>query len=374
MSRKAFFIMTLLAVIAASLAWWLSARERPGDSGLAGNLLYPGLEQEINQVSKIQLIGAGNVTLATLNKNDDAWTVQEQKGYRADWVQVRTLLAALAKAQVVEQKTKREDYFPRLGVENVASSDAKGILVRLDDRDDLSLIIGHIAVDGSGGRYVRIANQDQALLINERLDISRTANAWSDNLVLEFEPDRLQEMYVRQADGEVIHAGRSGDEKNEFVLKNTPEGREVSSPWAVNSYPSTLSNITAEDVRKADAALPENALNVLFIADNGLNLQLDLYEQGEEHWLRLSANVEPTSAIAAASLQQSQTDSDADAEEIAPIDPASEAEEINRRTAGWEFRIAEFKYNSWAKRMDDLLRPAASIAPNLPAADSGDQG
>lgn len=359
MNKNGFMIMLVVAIIAAVLAWWTTSSQKPGDTGITGNLLFPGLEDKINTVEQISLIGPGNITRVTMMKQDDSWGVKERDGFRADLPQVKSLLAALAQASIVENKTRREEFFPRLGVEKVTSVDAAGFMVRLDDNDELSLIVGHPAAGGVG-RYVRPYKGEQAFLVDEYLELAPDPLQWIDSNVLNFEAGRVQEMYVRHSDGEVIHAARDGGEENEFVLKDIPEGREVSSPWSVNSYPSTLSSIVAEDVRKAPGQAPDESVSALFIADNGLNIQLEMYKEGEQHWLRVSANAEPASAVAATALAEDESDADL-------IDPVAEADMINQRLAGWEFQIAEFKYNSWAKRMDDMLAPLEDDAEDSQA-------
>jgi hypothetical protein len=349
MSKKPFLIFVLVAVVAALAAWQFSEQQRPSDSGFADERLFPGLEERINNVEKIEIVGPGNKVLTTLVKMEDRWAVTDRFNFRADWVSVRGLLEALVEAKVVEHKTKKEEFFPRLGVENVQSVDATGLMVRLDDSDELSLILGKTAAGGVG-YYVRPLLGERALLVNEFLEMSGDPMAWIDREILALHADRIQEMYVRHGDGEIIHAIRGGGEKNEFVLENTPEGREVSSPWTVNSYPSTLTSVVAENIRPAEGDLDDSVTTLLFIASNGLNVQLEIYQEEGQYWLRVSANAEPSSAVAAASLAAS-------GEEIAPVDPVTEAEELNNRHYGWEFEIPEFKYNSWAKRMDDLLAP-----------------
>ena len=349
MSKKPFLIFVLVAVVAALAAWQFSEQQRPSDSAYANEHLFPGLEARINNVEKIEIIGPGKKVLTTLVKMEDRWAVTDRFNFRADWVSVRGLMEALVEAKVVEHKTKKKDYFPRLGVEDIQSVDATGLMIRLDDSDELSLILGKTAAGGVG-YYVRPLLGEQALLVNEFLELSGDPMAWIDREVLALNADRIQEMYVRHGDGEFIHAVRGGGEKNEFVLNNAPAGREVSSPWTVNSYPSTLTSVMAENIRPAEGDLDDSVTSLLFITTNGLNLQLEIYSEEDKYWLRVSANAEPSSAVAAASLAAS-------GEEIAPVDPVVEAEDINNRHLGWEFEIPEFKYNSWAKRMDDLLAP-----------------
>ena len=40
-------------------------------------------------------------------------------------------------------------------------------------------------------------------------------------------------------------------------------------------------------------------------------------------------------------------------------DVAAEVEQINKRTAGWRYKIAAFQYDQMTRRMADLLRPPA---------------
>ncbi|GAB4200120.1 MAG: hypothetical protein Tsb002_36130 [Wenzhouxiangellaceae bacterium] len=372
MQGQRFLLLVIVTVALVAGAWWLSQSDQPGDSVASGNALFPQLESTVNDVSRVDILGSGSEIIVQLERGDSSWTVANRDGFTADWDKVRDLLRALAQATIIEQKTSNPELYDRLGVQDIDAEGSERFLIKLDDNDELAVIVGLSASDGSGGRYVRRANEAQALLIDQSLTISNLTKEWLSKEVIDFQPTRVNEVVIRHSDGEVLRAKRDADDPSKVNLLNVPEGRELGSPWAINALPNSISRVNLEDVRPAQAAMAEPDLSVLFVADNGLNIQLDLHEEGDsEYWMQVSANAEPTAAIAD-SGESSAGDSDAAAgegdEEVAPPDPAVEAQQINDRLNGWEFRIAEFKYNGWAKKLEDLLKPLEDDN----ATDSGD--
>ena len=80
MSRKVFSVIaiTLALVLAAIFLLLPGATSRDG-IGTADQLL-PGLAARVNDVDRIVAVGAGDTVIATLNRNDDTWTVSEFAG------------------------------------------------------------------------------------------------------------------------------------------------------------------------------------------------------------------------------------------------------------------------------------------------------
>lgn len=370
MQKTTFIGITAAALVAAFMAWWLSGSQQPGDSVVSDDALFPGLQQRINEIGQIEISGPQGA-IATLSKGDGQWELAQRDGYAADWASVKDLLKQLAEAQIIERKTSRAELYQRLGVQDVDAGDAEGLLVRLDNDPELALIVGFASTDKTG-RYVRLAGSEQALLVNQRLTMPKETGAWLHAEILDIPASRIDEVYIRHANGEVVHGQRNAEDESNFILGNKPEDRELASQWAVNAFPNSLTGVTIEDVARATEDPPEDAIRVLFVADNGLNLQLELYQQEEQYWMQVSANAEPVAAANDQDADNGEAAADAtlltsDSEQVAVstetvIDAASEAAALNERLGPWVFRIPEYKYNAWAKTMEDILAPLPEAA------------
>ena len=62
----------------------------------------------------------------------------------------------------------------------------------------------------------------------------------------------------------------------------------------------------------------------------------------DEYWIRLEAGTYTTAVESGVEEAE---------------DAAGQAEEINRRVAGWAYRIPKYKFDSMTKKAEDLLKP-----------------
>ena len=107
--------MTVMALLAV----FLFAPDKPGNEAASGQvLLLPGITDEINNVDHVEIIAAGNKTVASMHRVDGRWQLEQMNAYHVDWPKLQTLLADLGQAVVVENKTDKPDYYERLGVED----------------------------------------------------------------------------------------------------------------------------------------------------------------------------------------------------------------------------------------------------------------
>ena len=113
-------------VVLGALALFSQYDPQPPASG--GGLLLPGLGEDLDQVTRVTVTGAGNEPIATLQRDEDGgWTIAEKAGYPADVAKVRETLIGLAEARIVEAKTANPEFYDRLGVEAVENEAAGGV-------------------------------------------------------------------------------------------------------------------------------------------------------------------------------------------------------------------------------------------------------
>lgn len=376
MQQKHFLTLVILAMVAVMLAWITrSGPEQANQSGsgvlAAGDRLLPELEAEANDIEQLQIIGAGNQALVTLNRHDTYWGISQRDGYPADWNSVRQMLRELSQAEVIAPKTVRPEFHARLGLADVSADNTGGGLVRWGDGEDDGLLIG-IESDGLTARYVRRPGTDQTYLVDQELRVKSDPSDWIDANIIDWQASRLAEITVRPAEGDTIRINRATPDALEMQLISIPEGREVSGQWAVNGIANSLQVLTADDVRKAVADVPDDATRALFVTSDGINLVVSLFtetligDDGEEtaHYLRAEASLEPQTAAETVAEAVPEAPGD-EALELAAVnaDPAEEVSRLQSKLNGWDFLIPEFKFNAMNKRLDDLLKPLPQEEP-----------
>jgi hypothetical protein len=374
MSRKHFSWLLVATLLVGVVVFLL-----PGPTGKESEFevkpLFPGLADQVNDIGLVRVIGPGDETLATLQRQDEAWVVDEFGGYPADWTGLKAVLAALAQANVIEPKTSNPDYFDRLGVADISAEDSTAILLRLGADDaGMSVLVGD-AAEGRDGQYVRLEGGDRALLIDQRLNLPTAAKDWLQREIVDIADSEVVEVNIRHADGENLVALKTSADDDDFVLQGIPEGREVLSAWSVNNLASALSNLQLDDVTTADQVDFSSASQFSLLTADGLEVSAEVVAVDEQHWLRLNAALRE---VAAPEVKEEQGDDAEEAVTVAPAageDPVDEnvadaaadqddpeaatrlrAENISQRVSGWAYAIPAYKAEIMNKRMADVLK------------------
>lgn len=378
MSRKHFSWLLVATLVLGALVVLLPGRTSK-ESEFEVRTLLPGLAGQVNNVDRVEVVKAGNVTVATLQRQDDRWVVAEFGGYAADWPQLRGLLANLAQAEVIEPKTANPEYFSRLGVGDVANEDSQATLLKLSGTGiDSAVLVGN-AAEGREGQYVRLDGGDRALLVNQSLDIPATAKDWLQRDIVDISDAEVVEVEVLHADGSQVRALKASADDDDFVLQDIPQGREVLSAWSVNSMANALAKLQLDAVAKADTVDFSGATKFRLLTADGLEVLAEIAEVAEagpaadgddpaagtatRTWLKLAANhyvkedAEAAETIEAVEGESADAAGPADEPgEEAAQDAEQRAAEINRRVNGWAYEIPSYKADAMTKEMDELLK------------------
>lgn len=360
MSRRQ-FTWLLGAAVAAVLAVVLLVPREAGKPADGDPRLLPDLADRVNDVTRIAVVAPGGTEAVTLERGQHGWTVVQLGDYPADWPKVRALLRDLAEAEVIEPKTANPDYHARLGVQDIGADGATGVLVRVGGDQAVGVVVGD-APSGREGRYVRLEDSAQALLIDRDLQLPPAPVEWARREIVDLPAANVQEVEILHPDGDRVLVGKPGPEATDFALLNVPDGREAQGGWANNQLGGAFSRLRADDIRVDDLAgepPPGNLqapVRVRVLSFDGLELIGELYTLGDEaspeHWLRLSA-----ARPGASPDEAGPSDGESEPSGVEP-----DLDDLRARTEGWLFRLPAFKADGLNRRLEDLLKPAGSDA------------
>lgn len=356
MSKRHFSILLVLVVVSALVVALLV----PGKSGRESEsepvLLLPEVGHRINDAEHVTVQGSGQRQVR-LNRQGGEWVIADLTDYPADWNRLRTLLADLAQAEIVETKTDNPAYYDRLGVEDPEQEGAQSTLVTVTFGDDQrSLIVGKKA-DSRSGQYVRPADSATSLLVDREFSLPLDPVDWAERDIVDVPSGEVREVEIIHPDGDWILVKKSSPDDTDFVLENLAEGRETVSSWSVNSLAGALSALAMEGVEPVGDGAPEDAVRFRLLTFSGTEYLVHVWEAGESHWLTLSATrpltgkpAPPTEAEPAAGAEEPLKDG-------TDYEDALETAAFNQRVSEWKYRIPEYKYTSLTKRLEDLLKP-----------------
>lgn len=418
---KSVLSLGVIAALAIAVATAIQVGRKPASEGAqVAQPLLPELREHINDVSAVTLTGGGDKPIATLEKGAAGWSVKEKGGYRADAGKLREFLLKLADASLLEPKTQSDKRYAELGVEDVKAADAKGVLVGLAGlAKPTQVILGHYNAR-SAGTFVRRAGEAQSWLAKGNLSADANVANWLDKALADIPATRLREVVLTAPDGKVVRAYKDQEGDANFKVADVPKGRELSSEYAANGLGTALAGLRFDDVFRArDAAPPADGKvnRAHFAAFDGLVVDATAWKKDEKVYARFAVSLDEKAAQArlvadqakaradweteekaraAKEAQTSQTSAGKDAAKkegaapagdakpatmpVAPLavsDPAKDTqqrlEELNRevselqqRFEGWTYVLPNYRFESLAKRMDELLKPLDS--------GKGDQG
>jgi len=346
-------VLTLLAVLVVILLvpGGGSQEKLPGE-----DLLLPEIAEQINAVDSVEIVAGGNRTVATLQKVDDQWQLEQMYGYRADWSRLRTLLAALAQARVVEAKTDKVKYYSRLGVEDIATEDAGGVLLRLGVAGQVTGILIGKQAQGRVGQYVRMQGSAGSVLLDRDIDVLTGELDWVDKGIIDIDVSEVAEVEIIHPGGERVLVTKISADQIDFDLVDLPEGREIKSDGVGNSMGSILSMLDLEGVRPAGDVDWGEAIRMRFLTFSGMEIMADVLEQDDEHLLRLNASHPAAAVTGNESLVEMEDPGQADLAQA--MDAVTETvDTINQQVSGWVYTIAKYKFEAMARKPEDLLKP-----------------
>ena len=213
-------VFLLLAAVAIGLTTYFYTTNNSFKSALTSSDLIPGLQDNLNSITKFTVTEAGNSLLSSVSKTADGWIVDNRDGYRANVAVVRHVFKKLAEAKLTEAKTSNPDNYTKLGVENVDNENAQGVLLSVDGLGDaVNIIFGNDGSSGTNTQYVRHQNEEQSWLINKKINIARDPTDWLEKDILDIPPERIKSISIQHADGTVINIANTGNEAYEFDLE-----------------------------------------------------------------------------------------------------------------------------------------------------------
>jgi dsDNA-binding SOS-regulon protein len=381
MSRKHFSWLLALTLIAGAVILLIPVKTGH-ESGFEVTPLVPGMDSWVNDVTRVRIVEAGDKTVATVVRGEQGWSVEEAESYAADWARLKTLLAAVAQARIVELKTANPAYFDRLGLKDVADTASTAKKIEIGEGEHAtSLLIGNTA-QGRDGQYVRFPDKDQALLIDKTLEVAAELRDWLQRDIVDVADSEVVEVTIIHPDGEQLSVSKTSADDQDFTLQGLPEGRETQSSWSVNELGGSLSGLVLDQVT-ADSNIDwSQATHLHLLTADGVEFNADLAESDQKSWIRLVAslhtpqtdttavgdNGQPSEAeeasVAEAPVTEEAPTGEAPEEEVgtaaaesAEKDSAERVASINRRIQGWAYAIPQYKFQAMNKHLEDLLKP-----------------
>ncbi len=382
MKPRTVLMFAVIAIVALGLAFTLAGSRRPVAQTPASANLLPGLSESLDSVNRVRIIGAGDATLATLERKDDAWSLAERGGYRVDVARLRDLLDALATARTVEAKTANPSLHARLGVEDTASADAHGVKVEIATPSASHAVIVGDNIGQGTGTYVRRAAEAQSWQISSDIAVERNPAQWLDKAIVDIAARNVMKVEVEPANGKPVRIERIEDDaQSDFRLLDVPKGREAAEGYTRDALAGVLSMLKFEDVFTAAAEpVPDSAQRATYTLDDGRSVDVRFWDKEGKVFSRFAMHLDEAAARVAlerradamkasdAKTTEAETpkgDATTNAAPVIDVDAElaklrEQVERFGQEHGKWVYVLPAYKASNLRKGFDEYLKPRAS--------------
>jgi hypothetical protein len=325
---------TLVLVVLAVVA--LATGGRGVSHAAPGERAFPDLAAKLDDIASIGVARSGFAL--TFIRDGDGWLAAEKGNYPAAVPKIRQIALAMADLTLIEPKTQKADFYPRIETEEVGKG--KSSLVSIKDKSGATiaeLIVGKRRYDrlggGNDGVYVRKPGDAQAWLARGSLEFSDQVSSWLDRRILDIPDKRIAAVTLTQADGTKLVLSRSAPDAK-FAVEDLPADAKYKSDNATGEPAAALETLDLDDVKPAaEMPLPDKDLvSAGYTSFDGLTVTVKLFERDNANWIAISA----TGSGAA----------------------EAEAKQIDDKVSHWVYAISTYKANMLKTKLADLLEPA----------------
>ena len=349
--------IVLFALIAILVG--LQLADSGNESASADGPLFAELKSAVNSIERLSVERNGESPLV-VRRDGERWVVDNRDGYPADIGKIRELLIELADAEIVERKTANPERYSALGVRDIDVDGSAGTQLSLSGSDDsFAVILGNSAAGNE--RYARVVGEAGSVLLDKSLELPASAGDWLVDEILDVPAAEVRSVAVAHADGESILVSKASRDATDFDVAEIPAGRELSYPTVANSIGGALAGLSLEDVRKAGEA--EAATVTTVTTFDGLTVTASVFEvSDDERWVAFAATAAASEDGGDTGAASDDADEAGDGAEDTgnAVDVMAQADAVNSRVAGWEYRLPAYKANQLVRRWDDLLKAEES--------------
>jgi len=383
MKAKTLGILAGITIVVIVVAVFLNQETTKPPSQGRG-LVFPELMANINDVT--ELIIESTEETVTLVRQENRWGVKEKDHYPAALEKVKGSLVGMAELRFREPKTRNPDLYEKLGLQDQTNEGSRATLVTIrinHNQEAGKLLIGDQRPAKENPSlseiYVRKPDDPQTWLVTGKLPLERTITEWLDQDILNLAGTRVHRVRVMHPGGESLTVQKTSPDALDFQIADMPKGYKVQSQFNVNNVVTTLSNLTMDDVKKAEEEANDSegkaGVKAVLETFDGLQVTVQTLTKDETVYGKVSAKFDSSLVYKAeepegqAEKEDQSQEKKAEASKSDPsktsdppkpkIKTAEEVKEevtaINKKLSGWVFELPKFKVDNFSKKKEDLI-------------------
>lgn len=360
MNLKNFLIMAAFVIATILLTLWLTDLDGPAVEFDPARPFLAELAERRDDIRQLQLTrGEQSLNLIYLNEQ---WLLMEARRFRADPLQVETLLDQLGALRPVRARSMNPDLYAELGV----AENGDGLHIRALDENGttiVSLIVGKRIIGAANRQTVRNSDEPRPWIVDSYIHVELSPSLWLDKNLLHLPAADVR--LINYNDGELQLAR---DKREQTLLRIVdPQQAALAQEYLVpeeylSSQAGILENLVLADyIPASDIAFDSlDIQRTTLITFDGLIINAELARQENRPLLRLGAAFQDPRELSD-SLLTTQA-------EATPDEVFAEARALNLRHRNWIYVIPAARApdleSPVIKRLSGpIMRPTSELPP-----------
>ncbi len=230
-------ILPLLVLVLIAVALGVIFQPESKSTDTHSGYMFERLQQQGSDVDRVIVKNAQGVLLDA-KYVEGQWLAENYQNYPVDTEKLADLMGNLVQAKKAEPKTRKQENYARLGVEDLKSENSQSTQLDVLIKSELvaQLLVGRTS--SSGGSYVRVVEQEQSWLLSNPLSVPVNDADWLLQPILNIALDDVQTVSSLGDNEWTISKSDEGSES--FILQNIPEGRALKYDTVLDSVVSSL--------------------------------------------------------------------------------------------------------------------------------------
>jgi hypothetical protein len=341
-------VLALAAIIAIVAAVWVSrgaGSGAPAPSVEAGAVLAPALKESLDAVAGVRIADAAH-SIELRRDDSGVWRAASLDGLPANGDAVTRLIMTAANIGPGEPKTADPARYAEIGVEDTPTHPDAARVDFLDAQGTVvtAVIFGKLSESVIGDRFARVVGESRARLVRVPIVVKPMLREWVDLGITRIGADRVVGVSVQPMDAPPILVERPSPDAPTLEVIGAPADR-TTNPDTVRALVGALGWLDFEHVRAATGEPDAPSLvTTTFRLREGWSLEVRTWREGGVCWARIAAVVPMTPLEGEGAAQT-----------------LEEIEAARERFLGWDFRIAEARFDSLRPTLEALTMQSTPV-------------
>lgn len=288
MNRRLIILLGLMIVLVAAVVISYGADEKPAFEEADQKLLFPDLQNQVNDITKIELT-QGKVRTTVMRDKDGVWRVKEKSDYVANRKMVRSLISAYSRTYLMEARTAKKENYKALGLDDAF---VRKVNIYTSGEEPVATLYVGLQKAARGATFVHRPDEDQTWLAKDNLAFEASPDDWLQKDLLAIPDVEIKSVTVTHSDAPEVKIFRDkpgGDVK----LANIPAGKSVKDPVILSGQFSIFSLFRIDDVRPASELRTSSVESARVITFDGRDILFRLNKDGDTLWVTVEATYHP---------------------------------------------------------------------------------